>query len=59
MPDRVHDVYVRLRPGESAKQRVFHDQVIFDLDASNNIIGVEMLGATQVSIDGIDHQEAG
>jgi uncharacterized protein YuzE len=47
-----HDIYVQLAPGDSVMQRTFHDQVIFDLDANNKIIGVEILNARQVSIDG-------
>jgi uncharacterized protein YuzE len=46
------DVYVALIDGQSVKQWTFHDQIVFDLDADNNIIGVEILGARSVAVDG-------
>jgi uncharacterized protein YuzE len=50
--DTRRDVYVALTGGQSVKQRTFHDQIIFDLDAENNIIGVEILNARSVTADG-------
>lgn len=46
------DVYVTLVDTPVTEQLVFHDQVIFDLDAANNIVGVEILSARSVTIDG-------
>lgn len=46
------DVYVALADTPVTEQLVFHDQIIFDLDAASNIVGVEILGACSVTIDG-------
>jgi len=40
-------IYIRLREGEFAKNKKIDDLTILDLDAEDNILGIEILDASK------------
>lgn len=40
-------MYIKLRSGEFAKNKVIDDLTIFDLDSKGNLLGIELLDASK------------
>ena len=40
-------MYIKLRKGEFAKNKVIDDLTIFDLDSKGNLLGIELLDASK------------
>lgn len=47
-----HDVYIHLQPGQVARSRQLRADIHLDLDAAGQPVGLEILGATDVEVDG-------
>ena len=43
----VDAMYIRLRKGDFAKNKVIDDLTIFDLDSKGNLLGIELLDASK------------